>query len=71
MKLFALVSVLGAVFLLTERHPFLAGLVAMIPVKILAALWFRGSDLLPVVDGLLLGSVATSVGLFGLWLWLR
>ncbi len=71
MKLISLIAVICVIYLLVDKHPFLAGLVAMIPVKILSALYFRGTDILPVVNGLLLGSCITTGVLIILWITLK
>jgi len=71
MPLVSLIAVIIVIYLLAERHAFLAGLVAMIPVKALSALFFGRENLSPIVDGLLLGSALTTGFILFLWLYLK
>ena len=66
MSLIILISVVVLIYFIAPHYPFIAGLVAMIPIKIISALLF-GNDLQKITDGLLLGSVVTTACLMCLW----
>ena len=71
MQLVILVAIICIIYLLANKHPFLTGLVAMVPVKMIAALFFGKGNLSPIVDGLLLGSALTTGFILFLWLYLK
>ena len=70
MQAIILVAVIVLIYFLMRLNPFLAGLAAMIPVKIISALIFaKNLDVLSsALNGLLIGSFITTFCLFLLWI---
>jgi uncharacterized membrane protein (GlpM family) len=74
--LLSAVSVLVVVYLLSGRHPLLAGVAAVVPVKMLYAgvvTWGGGGreSLRACVEGMFAGQIVWAIILAAIWLWLR
>ena len=62
-------------FMVMRWNPMLAGLIAVIPIKILGAGFMAfelgGSAFLKVVEGMLIGQFIWGFALLGLWVWIK
>lgn len=62
-----------AVFFVQKTNPFIAGLMAVIPIKILGTAWMApGSDsLVRSIEGMLIGQFLIGFALLAAWLFLK